>query len=77
MDVDPDFLKVSATKWEQLEKYQHARQRCASLVVVNDVAERGVKLITDFNEKLCRDYKQQEYLLQVIEHHRHEYPLKW
>jgi hypothetical protein len=36
-----------------------------SLEVVNDCAERGVKLITDFND-VTKYVQQQQYLFQVI-----------
>jgi hypothetical protein len=39
-----------------------------SLEVVNDCAERGVKLITDFKD-VTKDVQQQQYLFQVIEAH--------
>lgn len=37
--------------------------------VVNDCAERGVKLITDFKDQTT-DEEQQQYFLQVVEGHR-------
>lgn len=43
-------------------------------MVTNDVAERGVKLVADFNEKSTKDPLQQQYMLQVIEKHRRENP---
>ena len=39
-----------------------------SMEVVNDSAERGVKLIGDFKD-VTRDIEQQHYLLQVVEAH--------
>ena len=45
-----------------------------SLKVVNDVAERGVKLITDFNNLLTKDEEQKQYVLQVVHKCRKLYP---
>ncbi len=44
-----------------------------SLKVVNDIAERAVALARDFNGSLSRDPEQQQFLLQVVEHHRKEF----
>jgi hypothetical protein len=41
----------------------------SKLVCVNDVVERGVKLIQDFNSTTT-DETQKQYLLQVVEDHR-------
>lgn len=40
-----------------------------SFEVVNDCAERAVKLISDFKDVVV-NFKEQEYLFQVIEDHR-------
>ena len=39
------------------------------LKVVNDGAERGVAMITTFNDTLTRDDETKQALLQVVEHH--------
>ena len=41
-----------------------------NLKVVNDVAERGVKLATDFSDIITTDEEQMQYLLQVVEDSR-------
>jgi hypothetical protein len=41
--------------------------------VVNDLAERGVALIQQFNSSMTRDEEQTQYLLQVVEQHRHHF----
>lgn len=38
--------------------------------VVNDVAERGVALITQFNKCITNNEEQRQYLLQVVENYR-------
>lgn len=42
--------------------------------VVNDKAERGVKLIQDFNDTLTKDEDQKQFLLQVVTECRRLYP---
>ena len=42
--------------------------------VVNDTAERGVKLIQDFNSYLTKDEEQRQFLLQVVSECRKIFP---
>ncbi|XP_039440673.1 uncharacterized protein LOC120421523 [Culex pipiens pallens] len=77
MTISTDFMLKNVQDWEGDEGYIVGKKRAASLQVTNDVAERGVKLISDFNQKATRDPAQQEYMLQVIESHRQRYPKKW
>ena len=68
-----DWLITSPETWHEIPSYQALEGFAANVTVVNDVAERGVKLITDFIEK-CEDEGQREALLQVVEDHRNTYP---
>jgi hypothetical protein len=45
-----------------------------SLKVVNDAAERGVALIQTFNGILTNQEEEKQFLLQVVEKHRHDFP---
>jgi len=45
-----------------------------SLKVVNDIAERGVSLISSFSSVLTNQEEQKQFLLQVVEKHRQQYP---
>jgi len=45
-----------------------------SLKVVNDIAERGVSLISSVNSVLTNQEEQKQFLLQAVEKHRHLYP---
>ena len=38
--------------------------------MTNDKAERGIKMITDFNTSLVKDPNERQKLLQVVEYHR-------
>ena len=38
--------------------------------VVNDIAERGVKLIEDYNKLITNDEQQKQYLLQVVSNYK-------
>lgn len=43
-------------------------------MVVNDVAERNVKLIEEYNTILTKDEDQKQYHLQVVNEYRKKYP---
>ena len=53
-------MRKPAIEWNENEYYKNAKQRVASSTVGNDVDERGVKLISDFNYKFIRDPVQQQ-----------------
>jgi len=41
----------------------------------NDAAERGVSLIENFNSVINNQEEQKQYLLQVVERHRQQFPV--
>ena len=53
--------------------YRFARDFAKILEVTNDCAERGVKLFGDVLA-MTKDEKQRQYLLQVVEDHRKNFP---
>jgi len=75
LELSTTFLtEVEPDQWEQDEDFQNAKQCAESLRVVNDVAERGVKLIQDFNSSFTKNEEQKQYLLQVVSEHRTKFP---
>lgn len=77
MQISTEFMQKHESEWAQEESFKIGQRRAASLQVTNDVAERGVKLVSDVNQRTTRDPTQQAYLLQVIESHRQRFPKKW
>lgn len=67
MDKDPEL-------WAFDQDYLHCKFVLSDLKVVNDLAERGVALIQDYNNCLTRNEEQKQYLLQVVEEHRKKFP---
>jgi hypothetical protein len=51
---DQDWLNQPVSSWNKCPEYQKLRKFTTKVHVVNDLAERGIKLITDFIEK-CKD----------------------
>ena len=71
----PDvFLTNDPDTWANDEDFNKALTIVSALAVVNDRAERGVAVITDFNKTLVKGEEQLQYLLQVVSEHRQKYP---
>lgn len=70
MNIGTDFLSKHPEEWLDINEYICAQKRVQALQVVNDIAERAVKMTTDFNGKLTKDLDQEQFLLQVVEYHR-------
>ena len=49
LKLDPSFLSEPASQMESLDSYKAAKVVVKALKVLNDAAESGVKMCTDFN----------------------------
>lgn len=63
--ISSEYLKMNPTKWSDNLAYQSAKRTIDSLQIVNDTAERGVKLMEDFNDKFSKNENQKQFFLQV------------
>lgn len=63
--ISSEFLKIDPVEWKNNVEYNNARNIVSSIKVVNDTAERNVKLIEDFNQKITKNEEQKQFLLQV------------
>lgn len=73
-NIDTDFLVKDPSEWEEDPSFQSSKKALHGIAVVNDFAERGVALIQDYNQILTKDEQQRQYLLQVVEWHRRQFP---
>lgn len=64
-NIPENFLKVQPEKWHELEEYQKGKSIINSIKVVNDTAERGVKLMQEYNDKFTTNEDQKQFVLQV------------
>ena len=64
-----DWMQAPVSCWEKISGYKKAEAVVRSMEVVNDCAERAVKLITDFKD-VVGNVEEQNYLFQVVEQHR-------
>ncbi|KAL4149448.1 hypothetical protein QTP88_003398 [Uroleucon formosanum] len=68
------FLHQNPENWPNIKSYTNAKNILQHLNVVNDVAERGVKLMEDFNTKFTKNENQKQYVLKVVQEYRKKYP---
>ena len=73
LGIDAEFLNHPAITWETYPGYVEAKARVKNLHVVNDSAERGVKLTSDF-DNTARKEEQFQSVLQVVEKSRKDTP---
>ena len=73
LNIRPDWLLDPVESWPENDDYQKALEYVANLKVANDVAERGVKMMSDFANVITTDPKQREYLLQAVEYNRRHF----
>lgn len=69
-----DFLLESPDAWESNGSFRECCKILKHLNVVNDVAERGVALVNEFNRLITKDEDQFQLLLQLVTKHRKLYP---
>jgi len=63
----PMIQESDPGKWDH---YKQAKGTVDTLHVVNDSAERAVKLAKEFNSALTHGEEQRQLIFQVVEHHR-------
>ena len=74
LGFNTDFLTEDPDNWLNREDFLQSKTYVNSLAVVNDRAERAVKLMQDFNCSITTNEEQKQYLLQVVSSHRAKYP---
>jgi len=72
--INTDFLKLDPSTWRSNEDFQKSIVLLKKIPVIKDVAERGVKLIEEYNDKITKDESQKQYLLQVVSDYRKKIP---
>lgn len=75
LQLDIGFMfDNSVREWHSLEEYQTAKEIVDSFKVVNDSAERALKLMTDINGSITHDEQQKQKSIHVIEDNRKRIP---
>lgn len=71
--LSTEFMQYDPSTWMDRQDYREGLAFCSVLHVVNDAAERGVKMMTDFNAILSRKEEEKQFMLQVVEMYRQQH----
>lgn len=72
--LSTDYMQFDPSSWMDRQDYRDGIAFCSGLHVVNDTAERGVKLMTEYNSILTKSEEDKQFALQVVEDYRRQYP---
>ena len=73
-NISTDFLHSDPHVWNQDPDFLKVQGIVKRFRVVNDTAERGVKLMQDYNATITKDEEQKQYVLQVVAECRKLFP---
>lgn len=73
-NIDKQFLTNNPDTWSTNQSFIKGLETVKNIKVVNDTAERGVKLIEEYNNLITKDEDQTQYLLQIVKNYRSQYP---
>ena len=74
MKFGSKWLRKPVGEWSKDESFLEMERFVKTLLVTNDAAERGVKLLSDYAKSLTKNSKERDALLQVVEQNRRELP---
>lgn len=72
-NINTQFLDKDPSTWKNDDSYNAGLEIVKHLKVVNDSAERGVKLMEDFNNLFTKNENQKQFVLQVVSDYRRNY----
>lgn len=70
LELNDEFLGEDPEDWDQSEAYKKSQSIVKKMKVVNDIAERGVKLISEYETILTKDETQKQSILQNVAEYR-------
>ena len=73
-DLPSCFLDNDVETWNDDDEYKSAKSTVLGMKVVNDVAERGVALMDEYNKLHTNDEEQKQFLLLVVQQYRKKNP---
>lgn len=71
--ISLQFLNEDPLYWNDTEAYKNGMDIVSKIKVVNDTAERAVKLIEEYNNILTKNEQEKQYLLQVVSDYRKQF----
>ena len=73
LNIQHGFIDVDPELWRDRDDYREGRDIVHQLKFVNDMAERGVALIEEYNSIFKKNEDQKQYLLQIVQDHRRRF----
>ncbi len=73
LHIDPEFMSLDVTEWATNAAFKKSEVNVRAMNVVNDCAECGVKLTSDF-VAVARKEQHLQNVLQAVEHDRNQQP---
>ena len=72
--MDNNWLEQPVDSWEDNADYTTAKMFVHTVKTTNDLAERAVKMATDYSQILTKDEDTRRRIIQGVEDHRRPYP---
>lgn len=76
LNLSTSFLSKEPSAWEYDAGYSSGKVLVEAIHVTNDIAERGIALLTKYNNVLTFDERQHAGMLRGVEEHRKQHPLR-
>ncbi|XP_076279088.1 uncharacterized protein LOC143208527 isoform X1 [Lasioglossum baleicum] len=73
-DINIDFMSKDPALWEADNNYKAATRIVGNLQIVNDVAERAVKLMKEYSDCITKDENERQDILQIVSEYKQRYP---
>ena len=74
LKINRDFLNEDPEDWKDNSSFEEGMKKVSNLPVINDVAERGVKLIENFNGRHTKKDEQLQFLLGIVSEDHKMFP---
>ena len=69
-----NFLRFASHRWQEFQGFERFQKVVGGLKVVNDAAERGVRLMEEYKDILTTDPEQRKMILHGVEYFRKSVP---
>lgn len=73
-EINTDFLEIDPSEWPHNDGYNEGLNRVKTIRVVNDTAERAIKLIEEYNNILTKNEDQKQFLVQILSDYKKKVP---
>lgn len=72
--ISSAFLQTDVDAWKTNDDYKTAQTTASSIRVINDIAERGVALMDEYNKLHTNNEEQKQFLLLIVKEFWQRYP---